>query len=98
LVFWRRVRFFEIIRKPIRCVFVADVELRLNGTLLANEFTRHVAIFEGEGRLVLRKIGVGLRAARFEERDPEASFRKTLAGPAAGSSGADDDDVEFFTR
>jgi len=44
------------------------------------------------------EILVRLWASRFEKRYLQPSFRKPLARPAAGGAGANNDDIEFFTR
>ncbi len=98
VVFRRGVGLFEIVREPIGGVLVAYAEDGLDRAGLANRFESHVAILQGEGGLVLRKIGVGLRAASFEESNFKTSFREAFASPTAGSAGADDDDVILFGR
>lgn len=96
MILWRGIGLFEIVRKPIGSVLVANTKNGLDGAGLANCFQCHVAILQSEGGLVLREIGVGLRTACFEEGNFEASFGETFASPTAGSAGADDDDVIFF--
>ncbi len=98
VAFGRGVRLFEIVGEPVSGVFVADVKDRLDRPRLSNEIRRHVAIFQIEFGFVFGKVGVGLRAAGFEQSDFEAGFREALARPAAGSAGANDDDIELFIR
>lgn len=95
MIFWRRVGLFEIVSEPVRGVFVTDVEDGLDRTSFAQEFDCFISVFEREGGLVFSEICVGLRAARFEECDFEASFGEALASPSAGGTGADDDCVKL---
>ena len=92
------VGLFKIVDEPIVGVFVADAKFNLNGPRLADEFWSHIAVLEFEWWLVLGKIRVGLRATGFQEGDFKASFRETLARPAAGSAGTDDDNIERTVR
>ena len=96
MIFWRGIRLFEIVCEPIGRVLVANTENGLDRTGFANCFQCHVAILQGEGGLVLREIGVGLRTACFEEGNFKACFRQPFASPTAGSAGAYDDDVIVF--
>src|SRR5882672_2894917 len=98
LVFRRGVRLFEIVCEPVRGVLVADIEDGLDGTGLANELRSHIAVLQRKRGLMFGKILVRLWATRFEKRYLQASFREPLACPAAGGAGANNDDIEFFTR
>jgi len=69
LILRRRVRLFEVVRKPIGGVFVADIKDGLHWSRLADDFPSHIAIFQEECRFVLGKIGVQLRTACFEKSD-----------------------------
>src|SRR6266513_1114130 len=86
-------RLLKIVDEPVVSVFVANAKFDLNGAGFADDFFGAVAVLEIERRLVFRKILVRLRSASFEEGNLQASFRKTLAGPASGSSGTDNDDI-----
>ena len=89
----RGVGLLEIVDEPVKGVFVADVELGLDGASLADDFRSHVAVLEFERGLVLGKILVGLGAAGFEECNFQPRFGEAFAGPAAGSAGTYDDHV-----
>jgi len=87
LVGGRRIGFVVVVDEPVLRVFVADVELGLNRMILADDPGRHVAVLELEGGLVLGEVGVGLRAAGFDNGNVEAGFGEALCGPAAGGAG-----------
>src|SRR2546430_9995049 len=90
--------FFFQAEDGIRDLTVTGVQtcalpIYLDGAGFADDFRRSVAVLELERGLVFGEILVGLQAAGFQQRDLQAGFREALAGPASGSTGADDDDI-----
>ena len=84
---------FQIVDEPVERILVANAEFDLDGAGFSDDFRRSVAVLELERGLVFGEILVGLQAAGFQQRDLQAGFREALAGPASGSTGADDDDI-----
>ena len=69
LVGGRGVGLVVIVDEPVLRVFVADVELPLDGVFFCDDGVRHVAVFELEGGFVLGEVFVGLRATGFDDGD-----------------------------